>query len=69
MKRDQLAVASGVSRETIRKIEEQGYQPSAATERKLERALEAAERTGDLSARLERLEAQLAEVLRRLPER
>jgi ribosome-binding protein aMBF1 (putative translation factor) len=69
MSRDQLAVASGVSRETIRKVEEQGYVPTSATVRKLERALEAAERSGDLSARMERVEALLAEILQLMQKR
>lgn len=63
MTRDQLQASSGISRETIRKIEVEDYRPSPATMRKLERCLADAERAGDVFTRLGRLEVQVAELL------
>lgn len=57
--RDQLAGYSGVSRETLRKIEEQGYQPKSATIADIERGLQAASEEVGVMQRLQALEHQV----------
>jgi transcriptional regulator with XRE-family HTH domain len=57
--RDQLSSYSGVSRETLRKIEELGYVPKAGTVRKIEEGLHKAAEELSVTQRLAALERQI----------